>query len=273
MKKILVLRSGGTELPGGEGEAPDVVLLVTHEIVPNEAGIAGALAFDPRGARLIVSSKVTVEILSAEERSRGSRPPAPGPAGESPASLRFFDEDFDEIVAVGDETARAVRSARRAGVPDVVVPATPGAAGVLAELKGKKALGLRILWPRGGDADVAPVEELRARGAAISAPVVYEKRARPPAALSAPERQVLSGFAAGGFGAVAVGSLAALDAFLVWLGSPAPAALPQVRWGVLGPETARAFVARGLPAPAVPGLPRFADLIARLRNDIGRNQT
>ena len=100
MKKILVLRSGWTELSGGEGEAPDVVLLVTHEIVPNEAGIAGALAYDPRGARLIVSSKVTVEILSAQERSRGSRPPVPGPAGESPASLRFFDEDFDEILKV-----------------------------------------------------------------------------------------------------------------------------------------------------------------------------
>ncbi len=251
MKRILVLRSGGAQLPRAAEGAPDVVLLATHEVVPVEAGVAAALAFEARGATAIVSSKVTVDVL------------------RTPRAGEFWRRPFAAVLAVGEETARDLRNA---GAATPVVPATPGAAGVLEHLKGKKALGLRILWPRGADADAAPVEELRARGADIAAPVVYEKRPR-SLAIDAAAKVLLEDFRAGGFGAVAVGSMAALDVLFAALGDPAPAELPQVRWGVLGPETARAFEARGLPAPAVPARARLSDLIDRLRHDIGSQTT
>jgi uroporphyrinogen-III synthase len=251
MKRILVLRSGGAQLPRAAEGAADVVLLPTHEVVPVESGVAAALAFEARGATAIVSSKVTVDVL------------------RTPRAGEFWRRPFAAVLAVGEETARELRSA---GVPAPVVPPAPGAAGVLEHLKGKKALGLRILWPRGADADAAPVGELRARGAGITAPVVYEKRPR-RLSTDAAATASLEAFRSGGFGAVAVGSMAALDAFLAALGDPAPADLPRVKWGVLGPETARLFEARGLPAPAVPLRARLSDLIDRLRNDIGSQTT
>ncbi len=117
---------------------------------------------------------------------------------------------------------------------------------------------------------MGPLEELSSLGARVVAPVVYEKRVRPVSSYSALEREALSAFQGGAFEAVAVGSLAALDGFLQALGSPAPATLPPVRWGVLGPETARAAEARGFPQPAVPARARFADLIEELRKEMER---
>jgi uroporphyrinogen-III synthase len=282
MGRILVLRSGGAELPQGAA-GPDVTLLTTHEIVPAPEGIAEALAFDPGGARLVVSSKVTVEILlrgTKDETVR--RRSASGEAGAPSTSTGFFEREFIEVVAVGEETARAVRQAqsrstspsgeRTTSPPQVVVPSLPGAAGVLLLLRESPGglSGLRILWPRGSDAEVAPVEELRRLGADVVAPVVYEKRMRPVASLTEAEQTALSEFRGGGFGAVAAGSMAALEALLSWLRHPAPAALPQVRWGVLGPETARAVSARGLPPPAVPQRARFDDLIDLLRKELAK---
>lgn len=244
MSRILVLRSGGADLPA-EATGSDVALLTTHEIVPVEKGIAEAVAFDARGARLVVSSKVTVEILGTD----------------------FLEGEFREVVAVGEETARELK---RSGVRNVVIPATPGAAGVL-HLLGRSPGGLsgvRFLWPRGSDADTGPLDELSSLGALVVAPVVYEKCIRPISSFSSGDREILSTFSSGGFGAVAVGSLAALDGFLRALGSPLPASLPPVRWGVLGPETARGVQARGLPPPAVPTRARFADLIDLLRKEL-----
>lgn len=246
MRRILVLRSGGADLPP-EAAGPDVTVLSTHEIVPAGAGIAEALAFDPRDARLVVSSRVTVEMLGTG----------------------FFEGEFIEIIAVGEETARELQ---RSGARDVIVPIGPGAAGVLHLLRETPGglSGARVLWPRGSDADMRPLEELSSVGAIVLAPVVYEKRARPVSSFSSSEREILSAFSSGGFGAVAVGSLGALDGFLQALGCPAPATLPPVRWGVLGPETARAAQARGFPQPAVPARARFADLIDQLRKEMER---
>jgi uroporphyrinogen-III synthase len=247
MHRILVLRSGGAGLPA-EAKGSDVTLLSTHEIVPVPSGIAEALAFDARGARLVVSSKVTVEVLGTG----------------------FFEREFKEIIAVGEETARAIRNAWGTSAVDVVVPPIPGASGVLHLLRRSPGglSDLRIFWPRGSDADTGPLEELSSLGASVVAPVVYDKHVRLLQSFSSGEREILSAFSTGGFGAVAVGSIAALDGFLQALGGPAPAALPPVRWGVLGPETARAFVARGFPSPAVPQRARFADLIQQLRREM-----
>jgi uroporphyrinogen-III synthase len=266
MRRILVLRSGGADLPA-EAAGPDVALLTTHEILPVETGIAEALAFDARGARLVVSSRVTVEILSGGKSPLGTGPSASGEEVAEARRTGFFEGEFSEVIAVGEETARELQ---RGGARNVVVPITPGAAGVLHLLRKTPGglFGTRILWPRGSDADLGPLEELSALGALVVAPVVYEKQVRPLSSFSSGEREILSAFSSGGFGAVAVGSLAALEGFLQALGSPPPATLPPVRWGVLGPETARAVSARGFPTPAVPARARFADLIEQLRKEM-----
>jgi uroporphyrinogen-III synthase len=135
------------------------------------------------------------------------------------------------------------------------VPAIPGAAGILAELP-VSLDGARILWPRASDADTAPLAELVRRGAQVAAPVVYEKRPRRP------EPEILARLLSGKFDAIAVSSLAALDALVVALeGVP----LPPVIWGAIGPESARQLIARGLPRPVVPLNPTIAELVEALR--------
>ena len=64
------------------------------------------------------------------------------------------------------------------------------------------------------------------------------------------------------YDALAIGSLAALDVFLDALGADGPEDLPPVRFGVVGPETARLLVKRGFPEPVVPKRPLLTDLIA-----------
>jgi uroporphyrinogen-III synthase len=140
-----------------------------------------------------------------------------------------------------------------------VSPAPPGAVGILAELA-RRGEGGRLFWPRGSDADDAPVVELAARGFDVTAPVVYVKEA-----LRSLDPGPLAAFRAGDYGALAVGSLAALDVFLDALGADGAADLPPVRFGVVGPETARLLVARGFPEPVVPKRPLLTDLIALLK--------
>ncbi len=94
----------------------------------------------------------------------------------------------------------------------------------------------------------------------MSAPIVYVKE--PLAALDA---RMLAAFRAGEYDALAIGSLAALDVFLAALGVREARDLPPVRFGVLGPETARLLVARGFPEPSVPAKPLLTDLIALLK--------
>jgi uroporphyrinogen-III synthase len=149
--------------------------------------------------------------------------------------------------------------------PSIVVPEIPGAAGVIHFLRESSAPSLmRILWPHGSDAAPEPLEEVRALGIELVAPVVYEKRPLTPSELNP---SILSDFRAGRFAAVAVGSTAGLDVLLAALG-PGGAVRSNVRWGVLGPETAKAVTARGLPAPSIPAHPRLVDLLELLRKEI-----
>ncbi len=123
---------------------------------------------------------------------------------------------------------------------------------------------MRILWPHGSDAATEPFEEIRKLGISLVAPVVYEKHPLSPSELNP---SILSDFRAGRFAAVAVGSTAGLDALLAALNVPA-ASLPPLRWGVLGPETAKAVTARGLPPPLVPAHARLTELFDLLRKEI-----
>lgn len=253
--RILLLRSGAA----GSDDAPkgDVTVLHTHAVAPRPEGIAEALAFDTDGATLVVSSKETISFL-----------------------LPLFRSPFGQMLAVGEGTAallrrvilggsdpgrRAVSPALGPDVGSIVVPEIPGAAGVVDFLRKSSApLPARMLWPHGSDAAPGPLEEIRALGIRLVAPVVYEKR---PLSASELNPSILSDFRAGRFAAVAVGSTAGLDALLAALDVPA-ASLPPLRWGVLGPETAKAVTARGLPSPLVPAHARLSELLDLLRKEI-----
>jgi len=230
MRRVLLLRPAGEPVPGAD-------LLVTHRVVPAPFGIAAVRTFAPSGAILVVSSRTTVDVLSAA-----------GAAGAL-GSFRL-------VLTAGAGTTAALEGA---AVRGALTPVPPGAVGILAELE-RRGEGGRLLWPRGSDADDALVVELAARGFDVTAPVVYVKEA-----LGELDRALLDAFRAGAYDALAVGSLAALDVFLEALGAEGPADLPPVRFGVVGPETARLLVARGFPAPAVPRRPLLTDLIALLK--------
>gem|GEM_PF-884324 len=255
--RILLLRSGAA---GSEDALPgDVTVLYTHTVVPRPEGVAEALAFDARGATLVISSKETINYL-----------------------LPLFRAPFAEMLVVGEgtgdflrrviggEAGRPVQRAREDGATSehapapVRVPELPGAAGVLHHLrKSSTALPARLLWPHGSDAAPEPLEQIRALGIRLVAPVVYEKR---PLTSSELNPSILADFRAGRFAAVAVGSTAGLDVLLGALDSR-DFLLPNVRWGVLGPETAKAVTARGLPPPSVPAHARLFDLLELLRKE------
>ena len=278
--RILLLRSGSASseddvLPG------DVTVLHTHTVVPRPEGIAEALAFDARGATLVISSKETVNYLLPLFRAPFAQMIAVGEGtgellrkirmGGSGASLRKVKDgegtgDLLRKVDTGSAgTGPPAGASTTSGdaAPSIVVPEVPGAAGVIHFLRESSAPFLmRILWPHGSDAAPEPLEQIRALGIRLDAPVVYEKRPLSPAELNP---SILADFGAGRFAAVAVGSTSALDVLLGALGSPA--AMPNVRWGVLGPETAKAVTARGLPSPLVPAHARLSELLDLLRKE------
>ena len=253
--RILLLRSSAA---GSEDATPgDVTVLHTHAVAPRPEGIAEALAFDARDATLVVSSKETIRFL-----------------------LPLFRAPFAEMIAVGEGTGDFLRRVNTGGADagrvagastygeaaetKIVVPEAPGAAGVIDFLRKSSSSAVRILWPHGSDAAPEPFEEIRKLGFSLAAPVVYEKKPLAPSELNS---SILSDFRAGRFAAVAVGSTAGLDAFLAALDVPA-ASLPPLRWGVLGPETAKAVTARGLPPPFLPAHTRLSELIEHLRKEI-----
>lgn len=231
MRRVLLLRPTGGPVAGAD-------LVVTHRVVRVPEALAGFGAFEAEGAILVVSSLNAVEVLAdADGASLLARP-------------------YRLVVAAGAGTAKALAAA---GARGAVAPELPGAAGILAELARRGEKG-RLLWPRGSDADSAPLAELAARGFDVTAPVVYVKEPLPSL-----DPLVLRAFREGAYGAVAIGSLAALDVFLAALGTADPAALPPVRFGVLGPESARILVSRGFPEPVVPKKPLLTELIALLK--------
>jgi uroporphyrinogen-III synthase len=254
--RILLLRSSAA---GSEDAPPgDVTVLYTHAVVPRPEGIAEALAFDAREATLVVSSKETIRLLLPLFRAPFARMLAVG-AGTGDLLRRVNTGVADAGRVAGASTYSG------AGAVSVVVPEIPGAAGVIDFLRKSPApSGMRVLWPHGSDAAPEAFEQIRALGILLVAPVVYLKR---PLSASELNPSILSDFRAGRFAAVAVGSTAGLDALLAALDVPV-ASLPPLRWGVLGPETAKAVAARGLPLPSVPAHARLSELLDLLRKEI-----
>ncbi|MBL8114747.1 MAG: uroporphyrinogen-III synthase [Acidobacteria bacterium] len=220
---VLLLRSGahGEEIAG-------VTQLATHEIAGLAEGIAELrAAIAEPGAHLVVSAEAAAGFLGRI----GPLPP------------------FASVHAAGTGTAEALRAL---GL-EVRVPESPGAAGILASLPAVLT-GATVLWPRAADADEAPLLELARRGARVLAPVIYEKRRVP----ISPE--LLRRISEGAFPSIAVSALSALDALLTAL-ETAGLSVPPVRWGAIGPETARGFAPRGLPTPSVPREARLSALV------------
>ncbi len=251
--RILLLRSGAA---GSEDAfSGDVTVLYTHAVSPRPQGIAEALAFDTDGATLVVSSKETIGFLLPLFRSSFAQMLA---VGEGTGEL------LRRVIMGGSDPGRRAAASTQNAAP-IVVPEIPGAAGVIAYLKKSPAPShMRLLWPHGSDSAPEAFEGIRALGIQLVAPVVYEKR---PLSASEMNPSILSDLRARRFAAVAVGSTAGLDALLAALAAPA-ASLPPLRWGVLGPETAKAVTARGLPTPLVPAHARLSELLALLRKEI-----
>jgi len=231
MAKVLLLRSGGAAVA-------DVDTIVTHEIEPQADGIAEARAFDAAQAWLVITSKTAVDVL------------VEAGAGD------IFKKKWVLRVAAGAETGKAVKEA---GAPGCLVPPVPGLGGIIQAVSTLPVRDRRILWPRGNDADPGPFNDLLKRGAKVSAPFVYVKKP------VTPDPQLLEALRRGEYGAVAVGSLAALDTVMETLGVSGPDKLPPMTWGVLGPETAKRMVESGFPEPKVPEIPKISELVKLLQ--------
>lgn len=153
MRRVLLLRPTGGPVAGAD-------LLVTHRVVPAPSAIAETASYDPAGAILVVSSLNAVDILRDAPGGTSSRAPTASSSPPGPGRL----------------------GPRGGRVAEVVTPDPPGAVGILAELERRGETG-RLLWPRGSDADVAPLSDLASRGFEVTAPIVYVKE--PLAALEA----------------------------------------------------------------------------------------
>jgi hypothetical protein len=191
--RILLLRSGSAApedalLPG------DVTVLYTHSVVPRPEGIAEALAFDARGATLVISSKEAASYLLPLIRAPFAQMLAVGEAtgellrkirmGGSGASLRKVKTEEgtggprDSLgkASTGarvDDTSAGAPTPGGEAAPSIVVPGIPGAAGVIHFLRESSAPSLiRVLWPHGSDAAPEAFEAVRALGIWLVAPVV-----------------------------------------------------------------------------------------------------
>ncbi len=155
------------------------------------------------------------------------------------------------VAAVGEATARAARA--RLGRVDLV-PAVH-AADALADAM-PLVRGARVLFPCADRARDALPTVLRARGAAVDRVVAYRTVDAPPDALAA----VADCAAAGSLDAVLVASPSAAGALVRACG----AATGRLRAVCIGPTTADACRALGVPVAAVAAQPTDAALVDAL---------
>ena len=230
MRRVLLLRPGGEPVPGAD-------LLVTHRIVPAPFGIAATRTLRPR-------RRDPRRLLARDGRrpGRGGRVRAAPVVPPRPDGRR---RDGDGARGGG---------CRRPASP----PSLPGPS---ASSRSSRAAA-RAAGSSGRAAPTPTTPRSTSSSAAASTSRHPSSTSRSRSRRST--RSVLRAFRAGEYDALAIGSLAALDVFLDALGADGPADLPPVRFGVVGPETARLLVARGFPAPAVPRRPLLTDLIALL---------
>ncbi|HET9553437.1 MAG TPA: uroporphyrinogen-III synthase [Anaeromyxobacteraceae bacterium] len=165
------------------------------------------------------------------------------------------------LACVGPATAERLAALVRP--PDLVPLEATGAA--MAEALARHVHGAAVLVPRAADGRPELVAGLAAAGAEVTAPVAYRTVPAPPETL-APLGDAL---AAGAVDAVAFLSPSAVKSVVGALG-PRAALLAGVLLAAIGPTTADALRAAGLPVGAMPARHTAADLADELAVRLGR---
>jgi uroporphyrinogen-III synthase len=158
------------------------------------------------------------------------------------------------IAAVGPSTASAIRSLTGRD-PDAVPKRYAGDAIVPAMLEHGSLRGSAVLWPRAEQARPELREALAEAGAVLDDPVAY----RTAADLKAGEKMAALA-AAGELDAITFAAPSAVDCFAD-AGGTVPAGCTIA---VIGPATAAAARARGLPVHVEPQQPIISALVAAL---------
>jgi uroporphyrinogen III methyltransferase/synthase len=231
-RRVLVTRSdeqAGDLVQALESAGAEPVVVPMIRLLPaQDASALDAALTRPDGYdTLVFTSANAVRFTAARARLRGV--------------------DLTRVAAtvfcVGPASADA---ARAEGLAVHGVPVRHDAEGLIALLKALPLRGRRILIPRSSLArDVLP-EGLRREGALVDAVVAYRTE---PAPVDAPALR--AELAQGGFAALTFASPSAARHFAALLDAPARAAARRCVVVAIGPITAEALAAEGLPADVI----------------------
>lgn len=157
------------------------------------------------------------------------------------------------IAAVGPATAEAVRE-MTGREPDVVPPRSTGSAIVPAMLEHAPVAGARVLWPRAEHPRPELPRALAAAGAVLDAPIAYRTVADTAVAAALAR---MAG--AGGVDVITFTAPSAVACYADAKGTGGRCVI-----AVIGPATAAAARARGLPVHVEPEQPIISALVAAL---------
>lgn len=245
-RRVLVTRARGQagalsrEIAALGGEPVEVPLI---EILPpaDPAALDAALAALGRYRWIVFTSANGVEFFFRRLWERGGD-------ARALAAVR--------IAVVGEATANALAGL---GLRPDLVPETFRGEALVAPLAAACAPGDRVLLARGDLAAPDLPAALAARGVAVEEAVAY--RTVPAEAGGAEVRRLLS---AGRLDAVTFASPSAVENFLAAVGEDAADLLGDTVVACVGPVTAEAARARGLPVHVVPARSTVSDLAAAL---------
>jgi uroporphyrinogen-III synthase len=212
------------ELGATVRELPSIVFLPPADPEPLDRALRALSGFD----WVVFTSATAVERTVERLRALGLEPARLGAA---------------RLAAVGPATAE--RLAREVRAPDLVPSQAKGDA-LAAELA-PHVRGRSVLFPRPAEGRPETVAGLLAAGAGLTAVEAY-RTVPAPAEQLAPLAAWLAG---GEVDAVAFASPSAVQAIVRALG-PRASLLREVMLAAIGPTTADALAAAGLPAGAVP---------------------
>lgn len=229
------------ELGARVRELPSIAFAPPADPAPLDAALRGLEGFD----WVVFASATAVERTLARLGALG----LPVSALTRPA-----------LAAVGPATAARLAAAVRA--PDLVPAAATGEAMAAALAPG--LAGKRVLLPRPAEGRPELVDGLRAAGARLEAVEAYRTVAAPVESL----RQLAAWVGAGEVDAVAFASPSAVSAVVGALG-PEVTLLRGTLLAAIGPTTAEALRAAGLPPGAVPERHTGRDLAEAIARSLG----
>jgi uroporphyrinogen-III synthase len=221
-------------------ELPLIRMLPPLDLAPLHAAAARLPDYD----WVVFTSATAVRVL------RAAQPPASGQA----ARPRW-------VAAVGDATARAVR--KELGWSVDAVPASFAGDQLAAAMAAVASLpGRSVLWPRAAGARLALRQHLEAAGARLDAPEAYRTEAVPNGAAELARR-----VAAGEVDVVVFTSPSAVQCYAATGTGPGAACV-----AVIGPSTAAAATAAGIPVHIQPQEHTFRGLVEELTRQLARHR-